>query len=150
MAVARELTKNVFNLRSNGKLLWKSMAGGWDRNDNLMLHEDFLPGYKTREDLEFKKAVKLALTDDHKHLVRVECPSPHLGCGPARMLSARARHSVSLTLQESAVSHKLSLWDAVGRLCQLRKDKLQQSDYSPSSTIIRASICFAVSGEWPE
>ena len=104
MAVAREWTKNVFNLSSYGKLLWKSMAGGRDRNDNLMLHEDFLPGYKTREDLEFKKAVKLALTDDHKHLVRVECPSPHLGCGPARMLSARARPSISLTLQESAVS----------------------------------------------
>tara|TARA_B100000949_G_C14135785_1_gene388544 strand:+ start:420 stop:575 length:156 start_codon:yes stop_codon:yes gene_type:complete len=31
----------------------------WDGNDNLMLHEDFWLGYKTREDLEFKKAVKL-------------------------------------------------------------------------------------------
>ena len=56
----------------------------WDENDHPIWHEDFWRDYRSREDFESKKAVKLALSGDNRHLAIVEYRSPQSGSKPAR------------------------------------------------------------------
>jgi outer membrane protein assembly factor BamB len=56
----------------------------WDEKDRPLWHEDFWRDYRSREDLESKKAVKLALSGDGKHLAIAEYRSPQSESKPVR------------------------------------------------------------------